>query len=151
MGNILMTCITSMFFRQKRKLKLEAKIHFRRQISFIFLEINSLLMESSFQLNKKRSQFTKPLSKNFSHAKEKCKSSSKSLNHHTQKKISWKFYNTSTEDMVKKNLITITYHWQKHLKSVFQKAKMISKFIFSRNFLMNQKSSCQSFQKRVTS
>jgi len=45
MENILMTCITSMFLKQKRKFKPEPIILFLKQISPISLEIKNLQME----------------------------------------------------------------------------------------------------------
>lgn len=150
MESTLMTCITSMFLRQRRKLKQEAKIHFQRQTSLIFLEKKIWLMESLFQLKKTRSQSTKHSSKDIFHAKEKWKSSFKSFNHHTQKKTYWTFYLTFTEDLVKNNSIAITYLYQKLLKLVFQKVKMRNKFNSSKNFFTNQNNCCQLFQKRAT-
>lgn len=150
MENILMTCITSMFLRLKRKSKPEVKIHFQRQISLIFLETKNLQMEWSLQLKKMKFLFIKLLLKDISHAKEKWKNSLENLNHHTQKKTFWKFYHIFTEDMVKKNLIAIIWHCQKLLKSNSQKVKMTNKLNFSRNYFMNQKSFCQSFLRRAT-
>jgi len=143
MENILMTCITSMYLRLKRKLKPEVKIHFQRQISHIFLENKNLQMEWLFQLNKMKFLSIKLLSRDISHAKEKWKSSFKNLNHHTKKKTFWRFYHIFTEDMVKKNLIATIWHCQRLLKSNSQKVKTTSKLNFSRNYFMNQKSFCQ--------
>ena len=150
MENILMTCITSMFLKLKKKFKPEVKIHFQRQISLIFLETKNLQMEWLFQLNKMKFLSIKLLSRDISHAKEKWKSCLKNLNHHTKKKTFWKFYHIFTEDMAKNNLIATIWHYQRLLKSNSQKVKTTSKLNFSRNYFMNQKSFYQSFLRRAT-
>ena len=150
MENILMTCITSMFLKQKRKFKPEPIILFLKQISPISLEIKNLQMEWLFQPKNIRFQSIRLLSKDISHAKEKWKSSSKNLNNHTQKKTFWKFYHIFTEDMVNKNSIATIWHCQRLLKLNFQKAKTISKLNFSRSYSMSQKNFYQSFLKRAT-
>lgn len=81
---------------------------------------------------------------------KKWKSFFNNSNHLTQKKTSWTFYLICTEDLDRKNSIATTYHCQRLLKSTFQKVKMKKKFSSLKNYSMNQKISCQSFQKNQT-